>query len=89
MKNLWQDMRFGFRAVRGSPGVSSLTVCVLALGVGLNTATFSIVNAVLFRPPPVHEPDRLVYEYQILPGGGRTAMTDFGVLEFLRQHGVV
>lgn len=89
MNSLWQDVRFGFRAVRRSPGASSLAVCVLALGVGLSTATFSIVNAALFRPLPVRASDRLVYEYPILPGGGRTAMTDFGVLEFLRQHGDV
>jgi hypothetical protein len=85
---VWQDVRFGVRALRRSPGVSALAIGALALGVGLSTAAFSIVNAVLFRPVPVHEPDRLVYEYQVLPDG-QAAVTDVRALEFLRQRGDV
>jgi putative ABC transport system permease protein len=82
---VWQDVRFGLATLRRAPGFSSLAIVVLALGVGLNTAVFSIVNAVFFQSIPVAQPDRLVYEYQILPRYRQIFITDFRVLDFLRK----
>src|SRR5215467_12574259 len=68
MQSLAQDLRYALRAFSRAPGFAATALLSLAIGVGANTAIFSVANALLLRPLPYSDPDRLVILWNRSPG---------------------
>src|SRR5262245_62868071 len=67
MRTIWQDLRYGVRTLLKNPGFALIAIVTLALGIGANTAIFTVVNAALLRGLPYREPERLVHLWEMTP----------------------
>jgi predicted permease len=85
LEDFGRDLRYALRSLRRHPGFATVAVLSVALAIGANTAIFSLVNTVLLRSLPVHEPDRLVQITRLTPEG-RPANVSHALFEHLRDH---
>jgi putative ABC transport system permease protein len=86
IETFWQDLRFGLRTLRKNPGFVAVAVLTLALGIGANTAIFSVVNAVLLSPLPYEDASRLVLVKEVLPRVGSESVPVSGPdIEWIRK----
>ena len=87
MDSLIKDIRYGFRSLLKRPGFTAIALVALALGIGANTAIFSLVNAVVLQPLPFPEPDRLVWVYgNIRNGSSRASVSPPDFLDYRAQN---
>ena len=89
METFLQDLKHSLRLFRQSPGFTIAAVAALALGIGTNTAIFSVVDSVLLRPAPFPDPDRLLFFMNTSPRGSGTAGSPAKFQHWRQQTGVV
>ena len=85
---MFKDLRYGLRMLTKNPGVSTIAILTLALGIGANTAIFSVVSAVLLNPLPYQNPDRLVSLWENVPTHGRWRAAPANFFDWKKQNTV-
>jgi predicted permease len=89
LETLFQDLRFGARALRRSPGFSAVAILSIALAIGVNTAVFSLINSLVLRPLPVRNPDELVALYALSAKNSSYSTSSYpDFVDYRKENGV-
>lgn len=88
MNTLWQDVRFAFRTFIKRPGFALVAILTLALGIGANSAIFSVINGVLLKPLPFHEPENVVKLWESMAGGFQGTISPPNLKDWREQNTV-
>jgi putative ABC transport system permease protein len=86
METLIKDIRYGIRGLLKRPGFTAVAIVTLALGIGANTAIFSVVNAVVLRPLPYAEPERLMTLWETMPGSDQRSVAPGNFVDWRTQN---
>ncbi|HUE01754.1 MAG TPA: ABC transporter permease [Bryobacteraceae bacterium] len=88
MRSLWQDFRYAARTLRRDPAFTAIAVAVLAIGIGANSAIFSLFDAVVLEAPPFRNPDELVKLWEYPPGYAYNSVAPLNYLDWSEQNTV-
>src|SRR5271167_897133 len=88
MEQLGKDVRFGLRMIGKSPAFAAAAILTLTLGIGGTTAIFSFVDAVMLKPLPFPEAERIVNVWEKPPGGDRNRISTLNFLDWKKQNTV-
>ncbi|MCI0664286.1 MAG: ABC transporter permease, partial [Acidobacteria bacterium] len=86
MRTFWQDLRYGTRKLIQNPGFTLIATLTLGMGIGANTAVFSLVDAFLLRSLPVKDPQQLFFVQAPLPKGGTDCCFPYSTIEQFRDR---